>query len=632
MGGGTTDKLGVALVAIMNQVFQAYGQAAYDRTLDYAERVGIHNVDKIANWVDNTFSSDTDGTSSKKGKKRNRPDPKLEVRNASGLLQTSNVPNGYIQEAQTLTSSVVKLGKPVYERNYMEAFMRMMNGKGRIYVQYGHMMDFGLNKRSIHVECFRHSAGYNVSSRYDWNANYIKNGPESTDVTLQHAFGVQYSNSGAAGQPEITNFNAAVSLPFKPVNHGLNSMSAITRPILEDESFNLNKLKFDFRDLSAHVDDTNYLGSDIKFLPMVTTRTNQYRNKSELYRHNNQLNTAVNANGEIVPNFGTKGAPIQYDAVLNYGKITYKLMNKGAYPINVEFIIYKYKANSEALIQNASDSSSQIYDSIVNPIEDAYMAKKSEFYSTNFQGGRIPSKTDVTTDPRFKCLPQLARGKEYEHPWKEETRFTCCIPSGARKIQQIMLPGSVYNPLDVEQANYAGSTWTIADKMTYAVAIAASGALTTQDMHGLGYNLADGFGAVGGSAGYVGAENFIGDCYSQGQLQWLVEYEESISACIPRMPDRRDLLTFGEVIQPDGTRANGTKLFSPRAAPIIPATNVMRTTPHGVTMTFEGAAGNPVHADMGSSGMSAAPIEQNEFAQGTAPDEQGQNPSAPGGA
>lgn len=623
-GLGGTEKIGLVLVSLMNNVLNAYGQAAYDQTIAYAERVGTHNVDKIANWVSRKFAMESDG---KRGTKRNRPNSVPKVRNANGLFQTSNVPNGYIQEAQTLGSSLVNLGKPMYERNYMEAFMRMMNGKARAYVQYGHVMDFGLNKRSIHIECFRHSVGANSGDRIAWNDKYILNGPQDYNLTLPQALGYLSGNSGAAGEPVVSTFEEQVATFFVPIDHGKNSMSAITRPMLEDESWNQNRLKFDFRDL-VNNSLTTFDTHDVKFLPMVTTTKNEWRNTSYLRQHNDHLNELINAFGGIV--LPGKGPPVQYDAVMNRGKVTYKLMNKGAYPINVEFIIYKFKSNHEALAQEGELSGeSQIYNSIVEPIERAYIDKKSQYIATNLFDGRVPNKSDVTTDPRFKCLPNIARLKEYNNPWKEETRFSCCIPSGARKIQQILLPGAIYNPVDITLPDIAPDG-SVVDSMTYAVAICASGTLTTQDMHGVGtfefHNTTD-------KNTRVGVENFLGDCYSEGQLQWVVEYEEEVSACIPRMPASQKLLCMGEVTQPDGTYIDSTgavkKFFEPRAAPIIPATNVMRDTTGGVTLNWNNGLGAaiPVFADMGSNGMSAKPKMQNAFAQGTAPDEQGINPT-----
>lgn len=620
-GLGGTEKVGVVMMALLNNVFSAYGQAAYDRTIAYAEKVGTHNVDQIADWAAKTFGMH-DG---KKGKKRNRSNASPKVRNANGLLITENVPNGYIQEAQTLGSSLVSLGKAAYERNYMDAFLRMMNGKSRVFVQYGHLMDFGLNKRSIHVECFRHSVGSNAADRSGWNTMYPLNGPHDYNLTLKQAMGYTPGNDGTPGYPVISSYEQQVAMPFVPVQHGENSMSAITRPMLEDESWNQNRLKFDFRDLSSSA-----VGStedhDVKFLPMVTTKKNEWRNSSYLRQHNNQLNgIAISGTLQVGQHIGP---PVQYDSVLNRGKITYKLMNKGAFPINVEFIIYKYKKDRDAMQQDYEDmQETQIYDSIVEPIEQAYLDKKSQYLASNIFSGRAPSKTDVTTDPRFKCLPNIARMKEYKNPWKEETRFTCCIPSGSRKLQQIILPGHIYNPVDITRVSSIEGANPVCDSMTYAVAIAASGTLTTQDMHGIGS-----IEPHTTNNTRIGVENFIGDCYSEGQLQWLVEYEEEVSACIPRMPYVQKLLSMGEVNQADGTVLEGElvkQYFEPRAAPIIPATNVVRNNADGITLNWNNSLGAavPVFAEMGSSGMSAKPKQQNPFAQGTATDEQGNNPT-----
>jgi len=495
---------------------------------------------------------------------------KVRTRNPNGLLASTNQVGGYLQEANNLKSSKIVLGKRAIA-DPLPGFFAQMMGTSLVMIQYGKELAFGVNERNVHFELFRTSLGNVGTVRGNIPTRFILNTPNLVETDL-NSFAKYDSGS------ELTMAKSPCALPFLKVGSGNFSVAAINRPQLEDESWNLNKIKFSIQNHSASAEQTT---KQVIMDKLIVSKQNKWSTQSFMHVHNS-LQEATTG-GILVPFHGDATTRLRYDTVINHGKVTYKLMNKGLQAQNVEFIVYKFKKSHcpyKISDVGANVGNSYVYDKIVDPIAQAFIDTRAQYYASNLVAGKRPERKDVTTNPRYKLLPQLSKMKASDMDWSEEARYKCCIPSGARKLAQFVLPGKVYDPVNTNNTDEQ----MFVDEFTYAIGIAASGVLTTADIHG-----------IEGTAGtsHLTAQNLIGDCYADGVLQYVCEYEETVSACIPKAKAENRVLSLGEVNQIDGYDMAETpvKRFDVRSAPIIPSSQVQRYNAPP-TMTFtEGESG-----------------------------------------
>lgn len=522
----------------------------------------------------------------KKRKKDAEKDPvgppvKITTRNKDGIFGVNSDKMVGLQEENTLPPGQLVIGKRAYA-DPVGPFLRQMLGSGSLCIQYAKSCSFQPNTRFTHLELFRHSLGNSANPdgipqdqpttgtwRRNMPDNYVINTPDWNNLNLPRY--LAFAGSGSSADPAINTVSEVCSHYMADGVSGANSYVGINRAQLENQSWNLNYLKVALKDqqLSAfdptgnYVDDHNGRTYTVGFAPLMSSTQEKYATNSRIYA-NNFTEAETTSDGQYVP--FTTHAVIPYRACIKYGKITYKFMNKGEGPAKVELIVYKFKKNHDVHVQNTDAHQAQTneYTSLTDPIKQAWVDTKTQYYPTNLVStdGYRPNLHDVTENPRYPLLPKLKKIKESDMPYSEIARYECLVPSGSRKVYQIVLPGEVYNPNNINGANVINRT---VDSHTYGVMLSFCGTIVSADIHG-DVNVQQ-------NGTYVGIENIRGDMYTGGLVQYDAEYQEFVSACVPEAPKTREFFTLGET-QP-GLADNETH-FSEKPVTIVPSDRVLR--------------------------------------------------------
>jgi len=211
-----------------------------------------------------------------------------------------------------------------------------------------------------------------------------------------------------------------------------------------------------------------------------------------------------------------------FKACINYGKVTYNFMNKGEGGAEVTVVVSKFK-KGHLMSSNGAHYHSNTYPLVksTTAIGNGWLQTMKANYSVQDFNGRDAHASDVTTNPCFPFLPQLAKTKQAEVDIKEVSRQSFAMPSGSRRDLIIDLPGEVFNPLDFPISSTSSGTPQgrgIVNDMTYCITIAVNGTKATRFVQ----STADTAQAKdeGGFA--------VGDMHGPANIQYYSTYEECV--------------------------------------------------------------------------------------------------------
>lgn len=406
--------------------------------------------------------------------------------------------DGLLQQQQNrCTPLVMKIGK--HEKGKVgesiEKMLHNMSGSASVQSQWGGIITAGLGERKSFMTVIRHNLSYDENNAISYNTTSTDGFP-SDNILMPEAVDIDIGGS--------TTLTSAFHV------HGDQSVwyCPITRPDLEDMSWNLNKFKLTAtiknvtaydgatatgqidgqvqQDRSINMQDASSLyinwsevgtfnndgrlASFLALLPpslcsnVAPNRPSYHRRQSEL-RLNNQRGPGswqwvstfpvLPITTPAVPQRYTmyRGDTYKYNMVFKSGSLLYNFMNKDPNAAEVTAIVYKVKKTALLGGLDSDFSGSQLFSRLIKPIGLGYVSSIMDKMGTEDLGGRLPTEADVVTVPNFPFLPKLKKTKQQNLPFTEVMRNTFVMPSGSRRNLKIDLPGEVYDPNNIPLAN-----------------------------------------------------------------------------------------------------------------------------------------------------------------------------------
>ena len=468
---------------------------------------------------------------------------------------------------KNLTALNVKIGKQLYP-DVITPFLKNLSGHGKIRMQFAGRCICAKDARHTHVQIFRHR----LSTGTDFTGAAWPTGtPGTADYILGPQNTAPFKVDGGGDATVNATFPVA-STSFRDIINKSTYWAPYNKADLEDLSWNLNSLKLNNNLWLPATPQTSGVGFETN---VALFQPNMHARQSAIAQNNREAVV-------LPPSSTTRTGSYRYNAVFNKGSIEYDFMNKGTGGAKIELIVYRRK-KKDADAENGpgyANSPTRIFDKIAAAVGAGYLETCVEKGGTDALLGRPPLAADVSANPAFPFLPTLKKTVGMDMHFVEISRQTFAMPSGSRRSVTIILPGSVYDP--VNEQNYSGATYpTIVDNGAYVICMSVSGVKCTNEV------------SVGGNVpGAPRGDYNIGDMFAAANIQFYGTYTEHMGACQYKVENAANIYTQGALLQ---TAAPTNYVFTP--VTMLPAESAVRVgQPPGGTSGGYGGQSNLGHA------------------------------------
>lgn len=247
------------------------------------------------------------------------------------------------------------------------------------------------------------------------------------------------------------------------------------------------------------------------------------------------------------------------------GGVNLHFENKHAKGSYVEVIMYKIKKTALATTHIQAEASPNVSDNLMSKLFDECgknylnsVASEAYYQGAETLEGRVPHKTDCTTNPYFPLLP---KGGESD-TFSEKERINFAIASGHKRTVQLKFGGLCYDPADqstrtaILQNTVDGNPYTLPQHShAVMVVVAINGQLVSVAATALG----------------SGEQLTSGDAACGTNMIIKADYYEQFYPMKTVMPTRYDALGQMDYSMPTST---GNVSYDPYT--IIDASNVIR--------------------------------------------------------
>ena len=482
-----------------------------------------------------------------------------------------------------LKSVRMKLGHAIYP-DLITPFLEHIQGKGTVSIQWAGRMLAPEGIRHVHNEVFRHS----MSARTD-----ATTGPFPNDMTVAGMFLKPQPDldlTPIAGSGLVAYANPTPKGIFRDFTPGKDYWVSLTRPDLEDMSWNLNNLKLgaiasNVIANTTYVPPSTLAGFQVGDPPGAPLKQiDSHARQSYIYTNNINVSGAYPQNqGVSIPN------SYRYNAVFNKGLVNYSFMNKGLGPAKVDVIVYRVKKNKQLPARWQEYASAQgtdplappvpneyLYQNLQNGIGRGFVARTVGVIGTENYLGRIPSFADVSTNPNFPLFPKIKQTRQSAMDLSEVQRITFAMPAGSRRNTEIVLPGIVYDPTSIPSKTDApipSQATPILDEYSYIITLGVSGCLAANLLVENQNNL---------------QSTVLGDRHTSANVQYYATYTEDIAACQYKSPSRKRVCVNGFLDTP-GPTTSGQNYNSEVVVALSQQSTVRNAT--GVSGAGPGASG-----------------------------------------
>lgn len=448
----------------------------------------------------------------------------------------------------------MRLGKHV-NANGIQPFLENILGTGTIRTEWSGQLTAEEGERSLFTTSFRHM----IRKDGTLNQGFLINDEYDTGM---------FRNVLWPEGPPLTNFTGTQTMQSSMHIHtsGEDYYAPCNRADYEDMSWNLNKLKI------------GQLGGDTAIVPSNVPVPVTFLPNEPLYQRNKHryASAMMQNNVKLFTTAPTSRRPYKYNMHFKHGTINYKFMNKDEGGCVINVIVYKVKETGTPMSGSVSNytTNREIYVKLTNPLAAGYIKQVAGRLGTESLGGHEPIATDITTNPNYPLLPNSRSVIQANNPWKEVMRNTFVLASGARRNVEIVLPGDIYDPANINKLNiaqadtttgfYAHNLYPLVDSHGYTVVISVNGIQSSRSVH---KSITHQEAAV---------DNILLDTFCPANLQYYCEYKEYIGAAIYQTLPTNQLYINGNAIETAKVGVDDP-LVSIQAVTVLPVDQTVRT-------------------------------------------------------